>query len=269
MSIEKYGVIQTTKFDNQNDIHLENLNRNGYTIVDSGLTEQEIHHLHENVSKLKRDYAEKFRSVVVLDEIDEQNTVRAPFLFDSIYLEVCFNKNLINIVKQVLQNNFILNQQNIIINPGQKSYNQALWHRDLPYQHFTISSPLAINALFCIDDFTLENGSTSVLPGSHKVSEFPSDHYVKRNALQILAKKGQYIVIDSMLYHKGGYNSTSSDRMAINNVFSSPIIRRQIEINETSFFYSLDSLSEKYFSLLGLNYKTVSSVDAYLRSRIR
>ena len=269
MCVEKYGVTQANKLSELNDIHLENLNRNGYKVLDSGLTGRDVDHLHENILNLKRNYAEKFESIVALNEIDEHNTIRAPFLFDQSYLEICFNKSLINIVGQILQNNFILNQQNVIINPGQKSYNQALWHRDLPYQHFTSSAPLAVNALFCISDFTLENGSTYVLPGSHKVSEFPSDPFVKRNALQITAKKGQYIVIDSMIYHKGGYNSTLTDRLAINNVFSTPIIRRQIEINEDSFFYSLDSVPDEYIYLLGLNYKTVSSVDAYLKSRMR
>ena len=41
------------------------------------------------------------------------------------------------------------------------AHHQSAFHRDLPYQHFTSSRPIAINALFCADEFTNENGATA------------------------------------------------------------------------------------------------------------
>ena len=42
----------------------------------------------------------------------------------------------------------------------------------------------------------IENGSTFVLPGTHKVTKFPSNMFVKENVKQITAKAGSYIVLN-------------------------------------------------------------------------
>jgi len=85
----------------------------------------------------------------------------------------------------------VLNQQNGVINPPHSErYNQGAWHRDLPYQHFVSSRPLAINALFCLDQFTIENGATKVLPASHRQEAFPSDDFVQSQATPVTAPAG-------------------------------------------------------------------------------
>ena len=102
-----------------------------------------------------------------LQAIDEHNTIRCMLADDSAFLDLALNPQILNIAERMLGPGFILNQQNGIINPGDgASYNQASYHRDLPYQHFTSSRPLALNALFCIDDFALDNGATLVVPAS-------------------------------------------------------------------------------------------------------
>ena len=65
---------------------------------------------------------------------------------------------------------------------------------------------MAINALFCLDAFTTENGATLVLPATHKQEEFPSDRFVEASAAQVCAPSGSYIVLDCMLYHSGAPN---------------------------------------------------------------
>jgi ectoine hydroxylase-related dioxygenase (phytanoyl-CoA dioxygenase family) len=102
-----------------------------------------------------------------------------PLAYEPIFLELAANPRILKICRTLVADYVTLNQQNGIINPpnGQR-YNQAAWHRDLPYQHFTSSRPLAINALFCIDAFTVENGATKVLPASHREEAFPSDAFI-------------------------------------------------------------------------------------------
>ena len=268
MNYEEYGVTRRTKSEQFEDVHVENLIRNGFTVIDSGLSANEICHLKDEIIKLRDIYEKEFSGLVNLETINEHNTIRCPFLFDKIFLDICFNKKLLKVVDTVLSGNFILNQQNVIINPGQKKYNQGLWHRDLPYQHFTISSPLALNALFCVDDFTQENGSTHVLPGTHNVSEYPSKNFIKFNEKQVTAKSGQFILIDSMMYHKGGYNKTKQDRMAINNVYSSPIIRPQIEFHKETFRYNIEEIPHDYIALMGFKFNIPKSIEEYLVSRL-
>ncbi len=140
-----------------------------------------------------------------LKSVNEFNTVRSLLTHGGdLFLRLALNENLLSIIKKLIPGKFILNQQNGVINPARETYNQSAWHRDLPYQHFVSTKPLAINALFCVDDFTYENGATFVLPASHKSEAFPSLNYVQRNAIQIEAKSGWFILLDCMIFHAGG-----------------------------------------------------------------
>jgi ectoine hydroxylase-related dioxygenase (phytanoyl-CoA dioxygenase family) len=124
--------------------------------------------------------------------------------------------------------------------------------------------PIAINALFCVDDFTFENGATFVLPASHKCEAFPSENYVKKNALQIEAKAGSFIVLDCMVFHTGGFNKTNLERRAVNHLYNIPYFKQQINIpmNMTS-----TKLSAEAIDILGFNYVEPSSISDYLSKR--
>jgi ectoine hydroxylase-related dioxygenase (phytanoyl-CoA dioxygenase family) len=113
------------------------------------------------------------------------------------------NPVILEICKRSISGDQILSQQNGVINPPAKTYNQGAWHRDLPYQHVVFSRPMAINALFCLDPFTAENGATMVLPATHKQEEFPSDRFVDGSTVQVCAPAGSDIVLDCMLCHSG------------------------------------------------------------------
>src|SRR3546814_6390326 len=96
-----------------------------------------------------------------------------------------------------------------IVNPAEhQSYGQGLFHRDLPHQHFVSSRPLAINALFCIDAFLEANGATLVVPASHKEERFPTDGIVSATQTPVEAPRGSFLVLDAMVYHSGGVNTT-------------------------------------------------------------
>ena len=61
------------------------------------------------------------------------------------FLEIAKDKNLNAVLKQLIPGRYVLNQQNAVVNPPKKQFDQAKWHRDLPYQHYTSNRPLAIN----------------------------------------------------------------------------------------------------------------------------
>lgn len=265
--MNSYGVIEKDSEELDVDYHFNNLSRNGFTILKSDFSDDFIINIANVVDKTHKEYL-KFYGGDYLSSIDEHNTVRAPFLYDSIYLEVSFNNKLMQVLKRVLNDNFVLNQQNIIINPGSGGkYNQLFWHRDLPYQHFFSSRPLALNALYCVCDFTFDNGATQVLPGSHKMERFPGERFVEENKKQFNVPAGSYLLIDSMLYHSGSVNNTDIRRIGINNVYSTPIIRRQIDFKASDFLYDLNSVDEGVKRYFGFNYKACGSVSEYLLSR--
>jgi ectoine hydroxylase-related dioxygenase (phytanoyl-CoA dioxygenase family) len=265
--LNSYGVTEIDPDELDIDYHLNNLSRNGFTILKSGFSEAEIENISNMVEKTHNKYLNNYGEDYLVS-IDENNTVRAPFLYDPNFLKISFNENLMEVVRSILNNNFILNQQNIIINPGGgERYNQLFWHRDLPYQHFVTSRPLALNALYCVCDFTFENGATQVIPGSHKMDKFPGNRFLEENKIQFNVSSGDYILIDSMLYHSGSINKTKERRIGVNNVYSTPILRRQIDFNHSDFLYDFDLIEKKHQEYLGLKYIAYSSVSDYLLSR--
>ncbi len=143
---------------------------------------------------------------------------------------IAINSSIISIIEKILGDYFILHLQNGIINTPKEEHHQSKWHRDLPYQNFIISKPLAISALYCIDDFTSETGCTHVIPFTHKLEFMPSLEYITANNVMVLAKAGSVILFDAMLFHKAGHNSSETIRRGINNVYISPILKQQIDI---------------------------------------
>ena len=131
---------------------------------DSNIEPKQLEIISKTFNSTFSAYVEKFGKNRLI-KANEINTIRAPLYFeDEIFISLATNKNLLKLLAQLIDGKFILNQQNGIINPPCKSYNQGSWHRDFPYQHFISDTPLGINALFCIDEFKVENGSTFVLP---------------------------------------------------------------------------------------------------------
>lgn len=261
-----YGVLAQDNPASELDEVAEQVRRIGYAVLDSGYTRGELTQLSGAFDQTRTNYVEKYGEAR-LRSANEFHTVRAPLTHgDPAFVRLATNHNLLNVLGKLIFGKFILNQQNAIINPPGETYNQGAWHRDLPYQHYVSNTPLAVNALFCVDDFTQENGSTFVLPASHRTVNFPSQSYIQSNAWQVEARAGQYILLDCMLFHSGGFNRTKLERRAVNHVFTIPYFKQQIKLPELMQNVVLESVQKEVF---GFYHQESSSIDQYLNDRIK
>ncbi|MDI9408326.1 MAG: phytanoyl-CoA dioxygenase family protein [Candidatus Pacebacteria bacterium] len=260
---KSYGILLRNSVQTEIQTVAEQVRILGYGILDSGYSSTEIAELSDEFNQIQNQYHAEF-GLDKLTKINEQNSIRAMVTRSDRYLQMALNPKLLAVIQELILGKFILNQQNGIINPPQQDYNQGSWHRDLPYQHFVSSRPLAINALFCLDDFTIDNGATFVLPASHKSEAFPSEEFMAANAKQIEARAGSFIVLDCMTYHSGGYNSTAKVRRGINHLYTIPFIKQQIRFADSMAEASLDSVAK---DILGLNYLEPDTISRYLETR--
>lgn len=259
-----YGILQQDRFSSEFEEVAEQVRRLGYAILDSGYTSEQLQEISEQFDHVRDQYLKTWGESR-LKSLNEHHTIRALLTQGSdTFVQLAMNRNLMVVLQQLIAGTFILNQQNGIINPPGEIYNQGAWHRDLPYQHYVSSTPLAVNALFCVDDFNAENGSTYVLPASHKSSAFPSESYLNRNAVQLRAKAGQYILLDCMMFHSGGYNKTAKERRAVNHVFNIPYFKQQINLPGN---LPASDLSSEARTLLGYNVQEATSIANFLASR--
>jgi ectoine hydroxylase-related dioxygenase (phytanoyl-CoA dioxygenase family) len=264
--MEFYGVLEQEIVSNETDLQIEQIKNLGYTTLESGFTEGEVSEIRNICLDVSMKYRETYSHFNLL-QIGEGNSFRSPALLNNKLLKPASNLKLQQLISKLITGKFYLNQQNLVINPpNSNQYNQLKFHRDLPYQHFISSRPLAINALYAVDDFTIQNGATYVIPASHKSEKFPSETFITTNQKQISVKAGTYLVLDCMLYHAAAPNLTDFPRIGLNHVFTTVMFRPQIDW-ESAIKESQESGWEKFNDLLGLEYSSPRSVEDYLQRR--
>ena len=264
--VQSYGVLKQDLSETKIDQAVEMIRLLGYAVVDGGYGPEEMANFSAAFDRARETMFERHGGRDALADIDEHNTIRALASVDDLFVDVATNPAILAIARKLVADYFVLNQQNGIINPpfGQ-SYNQGAFHRDLPFQHFVSSHPLAINALFCLDEFTSENGATYVIPASHKQTDFPSDPVIQETQLQITAPAGSFIVLDCMVYHSGGVNRSKHPRRGVNHVYTVPIIRPQIDLPAVlGPDFSDDPAIRR---LLGYELRVPTSLEAYYAKR--
>ncbi len=183
--------------------------------------------------RLDEIYAKQCAEVggeAVLSSIEDDDVVRCPLAYDEIFLTVAQHEIILDVSRRLLGDNIVLLMQNGLINRPGRRHVQARWHRDLNYQHWVSSVPLAIGALVCLEDFGAETGGTAFLPGSHKFEALPPKELVAKCQTTVEASKGSILFFDAMSFHRGGSNRSRKIRRGINHVIGVPILGQQINV---------------------------------------
>ena len=260
-----YGITEQASSRTDRDGHIERIRLEGFTVVPGGYTADELAYLAGRIDTLLAEQAEHAGGVQALAEIGEHETLRCCLAHDEAFVRVAANEHVLAICRQLLGDYIVLTLQNAIANSPGRVHHQTACHRDLPYQHFVSSRPLAISALFCVDPFTHENGATVVLPGTHRIEHFPSDTLAKEIERAVEAPAGSFLVFDSMLFHRAGHNRSTAMRRAVNNVYALPFIGQQISMPDVlQGRYADDPALRRLF---GYDTKPVASVDDWWARR--
>jgi ectoine hydroxylase-related dioxygenase (phytanoyl-CoA dioxygenase family) len=225
-----YGITERADSPSDADRHAERIRLRGFTVVDGGFSGDELTALAEGLDGALARQASRSGGLETLEAIGEHDTLRCCLAHDDIFLPLATNEAVLGVCRRLLGDYVVLTQQNGIVNPAKRAHTQTALHRDIPYQHFVSSRPIAVSALFCLDPFTSANGATIVLPGTHRMEQFPSEAVARELETTVEAPRGSYLVFDSMLFHRAGRNTTDQPRRAVNHVFGLPFMAPQISI---------------------------------------
>jgi ectoine hydroxylase-related dioxygenase (phytanoyl-CoA dioxygenase family) len=229
MTSKAYGITERAVSPDEMALHVERIRVRGYTVVQSGFGGAEVEEFGARLDAVLATQVEEF-GAERLQSIGEALTARCPLVYDELFLSLAAHASVLQLVSRLLGDYVVLMQQNGVVNAPRQAHTQLAYHRDLPYQHFTSSRPLAVSALFCIDPFRPETGATTVLPGSHRVDTFPSEPLAAELETAVTAEPGSFIVFDSMLFHRAGANRSEHVRRAVNHVYTIPLIAQQISL---------------------------------------
>jgi ectoine hydroxylase-related dioxygenase (phytanoyl-CoA dioxygenase family) len=134
---------------------------------------------------------------------------------------------VLGLLDRLLLPNFLLSTaQSIRLHPGETPQG---WHTDDVF-YLTPrprDRPLGITVIWAIEDFTVANGATEIVPGSHRWGD--DDHPDTRPCTPIPAvmPAGSAIVFDAGLWHRGGANHSQGTRLAISPQYCQPYLRPQ------------------------------------------
>jgi hypothetical protein len=144
---------------------------------------------------------------------------------------------------------FILNSFGGNILRASASYASAI-HRDV--RTYSRDLPLLLNTLLMLDDFTVRNGATMMMTGSHRdCPDRPSDEAFAARAEAATGRAGSLLVFDSNLWHAAGANTTADARRSVTPMFSRPLVKPQFDHPRALGYERMDSLSELQRQVLG------------------
>ena len=148
-----------------------------------------------------------------MSAVGDARTARCPLVDDEAFLRLATYPPLLALAGG-FGDYIVLMQQNGIVNSPAGAHTPASYRRDLPYQHFVSSRPLAVSALFCIDPFRPETGATTLIPRSIGSRHSHPRRWRPPPDVSVGAEPGSFIVFDSMLFHRAGVNTSGAPRRA-------------------------------------------------------
>jgi len=248
------------------DLHFEEFERNGFTILENRLSKEEIAHAKDTIDRVYDEQVKEMGGEADLIEIGEHGLARNLLQYDEFFLKLIAHPDVMAFGKHFLGEYFSLFQFNGNLNPPKLPATSTPWHRDLTFRHFTSSRPLGFTTIWVLDDFTQENDGVYYLPGTHKHDAFPSFEYVDKFQQKLFVKAGSAIVLDGMMFHRSGFNNTDHRRRICQGMYTLPFIGQQICIPETvSEKYKEDSVLRQ---LLGYNSMQQSSVIDWRKEKL-
>jgi ectoine hydroxylase-related dioxygenase (phytanoyl-CoA dioxygenase family) len=144
--------------------------------------------------------------------------------------------------------------------PNQPNFS-AIVHRDLRF--YSGDFPIMLNCLLMVDDFTIENGATYLLPYSHLDESKPSDNEFFQRAIQVVGKKGDMIVFNANVWHSSAPNITQDHRRAIPITVSKSFMKQLLDYPRAIGYERIDEFSFELQQLLGYHSRVPASLDEW------
>lgn len=178
------------------------------------------------------------------------------------FLESLEEKNFFKFLSESFFNsNCIINSFSALDNlPNQPNFSSIV-HRDLRF--YSKNLPIMVNCLLMVDDFTIDNGATYLLPHSHLVEDKPSDNEFFKNAIQAVGKGGDMLIFDSNVWHSSAPNKTQNHRRAIPITVSKSFMKQLLDYPRALGYDKMHSFKPEIQQLLGYYSRVPASLDEW------
>ena len=203
------------------DHHLRQLAQNGYTILRDTLNAQEVESTRRAVIELLDAEADVARTTGT--QTDNLRNAHAIVGKHPHFYEFYLNPPVMQIVRSVLGADAMLYDGNIRVpmptgeRDAAKGFQVHVDREDYTVRPFASGAhfPVALNVVWCLVDFTTENGGTRLWPRSHLSCEVPDPDLDPAGSIQVEAPAGSAVIWDAALWHQSGINRSHSPRWTV------------------------------------------------------
>jgi ectoine hydroxylase-related dioxygenase (phytanoyl-CoA dioxygenase family) len=164
-------------------------------------------------------------------------------------------------ITQYFEGKYILNGMNGVIHSKQEHPYLSNMHRDI--RTFMSETKLLLQMIITLDDFTLQNGATYFLSGSHKSAVRPDEEHFFKAADRAVTTKGSIILFDSNLWHAAGENFTPAPRRALTLGFTLPFFKPQMDYPRFLGYDFVAGLKPELRQIIGYNARIPANLNEY------
>ena len=144
---------------------------------------------------------------------------------DPVFCELAEHPLAIEVVRRTLGWPASLSSMSANITNGGGA--SMMLHTDQGYLPGPLTRPWVFNLVWCVDEFTAQNGATLIAPGSHRLNGASLSEEAVRRMIPTIAPAGSLLVLDGRLWHTNGVNTCGVSRAAVFAVYTLPWLMPQ------------------------------------------
>ena len=239
------------------------LKEKGYTIIRNVVSEEWLNVLKNAVDKAFIEH--RNTQIKNNNDIHTDGVALHVLLSNPIFIQFLEYLQKLGFFESLQQNYFnskcIINSFSALNNlPNQPNFS-AVVHRDLRF--YSGDFNVMINCLLMVDDFSIDNGGTYLLPYSHLEERKPTDKEFFDNAIQAVGNKGDILLFNANVWHSSAPNKTQDDRRAIPITVSKSFMKQLLDYPRAIGYDKIDSFTYEMQQLLGYHSRVPASLDEW------
>jgi ectoine hydroxylase-related dioxygenase (phytanoyl-CoA dioxygenase family) len=205
------------------DRNLAELAERGYTVVDDAAPIELFDRLREAIVRVTDEH--RARGVAPFDFGPNTSMVYRLLARDEAFLDAVLSPSLVAIMEDLLGPGYVANATTGSMlhqgaQPGPLHADNQFFPEPFPPQ------VQVATAIWCLDDFSGDLGSTHLVPGSHRHRRQPRGTEGHAEAIAVDAPRGSIVVWTGETWHRSGGRTAPGTRIALHTAFSRPHIRR-------------------------------------------
>jgi ectoine hydroxylase-related dioxygenase (phytanoyl-CoA dioxygenase family) len=243
--------------------NIKELKEKGYTIIRNVVNEEWVNILKDAIDKAFIEH--RYTQIKNNNDIHTDGVALHVLLSNPIFIEFLEYLQSVGFFKNLQDNYFkskcIINSFSALNNlPNQPNFSSIV-HRDLRF--YSGDFNIMINCLLMVDDFSIDNGGTYLLPYSHLEERKPTDEEFFNNAVQAVGKKGDILLFNANVWHSSAPNKTQNDRRAIPITVSKSFMKQLLDYPRAIGYDKMDSFTHEMQQLLGYHSRVPSSLNEW------